>query len=180
MSAARKNRKPVFEEGALIVHPHHGGGEVTAIREWEIAGVKQDYYCIKLINEDCLLMIPVQQAKEAGLRRALKRVKSIARVLTGEPEELDPDYRKRQVYIAQKIQNGDPAQLAEVIRDLAWCEHISGCTQRDLKLKSQAESLLISELVLTHDLDDLAEASQYVDTLIQETIAARTPEGEIT
>jgi CarD family transcriptional regulator len=171
MAAAADNGSSLdFEEGDPIVHPHHGGGEIVEIRRWAIADQERNYYCIELVNEDSTLMIPVAKAAEMGLRAAIHDLAPIEAILAAAPAALDNDYRKRQSTVAGKIKDGHAESLAEVIRDLAWREQSGDCTGRDLKLKAQAEDLLVSEIMLVPEIDGREAAVIWIGDRVQQNI----------
>lgn len=167
----------LFKEGDAIVHPSHGAGRIIAIKRWEVDGVERQYYNIELVNDHGVLMIPVEQAEEAGLRRATVDASDLYDVLGEEPNELDSDHRKRQAEIADRIHSGDAVLVTEALRDLAWREHTDSLTERDQKLKSEAEQLVIGELALQPDLD-LDSAAEQLHQQIQEAIEARRLDEE--
>lgn len=164
----------VFKEGDPIVHPNHGAGRIVSIKTWEINGVTRQYYNIELMNDHGMLMIPIEQAEEAGLRRATVDSERLTAVLNSEPNELDGDHRKRQADIAERIHSGDAELVTEALRDLAWREHTGNLTERDQKLKAEAEALVIGELALQPDLD-LDSATHHLHEQLREALDARQP-----
>jgi len=166
-----------FEEGDPIVHPSHGAGRLLSIQSWAVGGVERNYYNIELINEHGTLMIPVEQAEEAGLRLAISGEGAIKKVLKKSPEELPGDHRKRQSEISDKIHSGKAVKIAEALRDLAYRERIDGLTERDSKLKSEAEDLLIGELALIPELDMTLAAERLYD-MVQEAMDKHVPVEE--
>lgn len=167
----------VFKEGDPIVHPSHGAGRVVAIKTWLVDGVERRYYSIELVNDHGMLMIPIEQAEEAGLRRATVDRGNLYDLLNEEPNELDSDHRKRQAEVADRIRSGDAGLVTEALRDLAWREHTDSLTERDQKLKAEAEQLVIGELALQPDLD-LESAAEQLHEQMQEAIEARQPDEE--
>lgn len=161
-----------FKEGDAIVHPSHGAGRITGIKIWEVGGVERQYYSIELINDHGTLMIPVDQVEETGLRRATIDPSDLYDILREEPSELDSDHRKRQSELAERIRSGDAILVTEALRDLAWREQIDSLTERDQKLKAEAEQLVIGELALQPGLD-LESAAEELRQQIQGAIEAR-------
>lgn len=161
----------LFKEGDAIVHPSHGAGRITGIKSWEVGGVERQYYSIELISDHGTLMIPVDQAEETGLRRATIDPSDLYKILNEEPNELDSDHRKRQSELAERIRSGDAILVTEALRDLAWREQIDSLTERDQKLKAEAEQLVIGELALQPDLD-LDSAAEELHQQLQKAIEA--------
>ncbi len=165
---------PVFQKGDAIVHPTYGAGRVLAIQKWKVGGVERRYYSIELVNDQGMLMIPVEQAEGAGLRLAISDSDEIAAVLAKTPEVLDDDHRKRQTEIATKIHSGDALLVSEALRDLAWREHTGSLTERDTRLMSEAEAMLAGELALNPELT-LQGASQQIEQLVEDAIDVHDP-----
>lgn len=164
-----------FKQGDPIVHPAHGAGRITSIPKRRVGGVERQYYCIELINDHGTLMIPVEMAEASGLRRATLDPAGIFDVLSAEPNELDNDHRKRQAEIELRIRSGNAGLVTEALRDLAWREHNDSLTERDQKLKSEAEALVIGELALQPDLD-LESAATRLHQHIAEAIESQQPD----
>lgn len=170
--------KPLeFKKGDAIVHPTHGAGRIVAIETWEVAGIERRYYSIELINDHGMLMIPVDQADEAGLRRAVSDPKTIYAVLKKEPHELDSDHRKRQARVSDQIRSGEAQEITEALRDLAWRERTDSLTERDQKLKSEAEDLIVGELALQPDLNR-ETAAQQLHEQVTDAMNAHIPVGD--
>lgn len=184
--AKRQSTKPddsgdlpaaAFKVGDPIVHPSHGAGRIIAIQTWEVAGVSRQYYSIELISDHGTLNIPVDQADASGLRRAVSDPDHIFDVLSEEPATLNSDHRKRQSDLADKIHSGDAGQITEALRDLAYREQISGLTERDQRLKSEAEGMLIGELALQPDLN-LDSAAARLQIEVHDAIEEHVPDDE--
>jgi len=58
----------MFEVGEVAVYPGHGVGKIESIEEKEFSGMKQAFYIIRIMDTDMTIMIPVDGAKNAGLR----------------------------------------------------------------------------------------------------------------
>jgi CarD family transcriptional regulator len=166
-----KKRKSGYVKGDGIFHPSYGAGVIIEVQEQQIAGIERRYYAIELVNDHGTLMIPVDRAELAGLRPAIRDAKVIAKVLAGEPQPLDDDHRKRQAELTNKIRSGEPTQVTEVLRDLAWRGHDGSLTERDQKLKAEAVNLLAGELALRPEFD-IDTASAQLTAMVNEAVAA--------
>jgi CarD family transcriptional regulator len=176
-AAATDAVRPAFAKGDTIVHPSYGAGTVVSIQKQKIAGVEREYYHIELVNDHGILMMPIDQAEAAGLRHAIGEPGRFEQVLAQHPEHLDADHRKRQAELAERIHSGDAFQVAEAIRDLAWREQQEGLTERDSRLKAEAETLLAGEMALMPEVD-LETASQHLSSMISSAIEKHLEESE--
>lgn len=159
----------MFKQGDAVLHPQHGAGIITAVETCEVAGVERTYYYIELINDSGMLMMPIEQADESGLRPTKSRPDAILAVLSRNPEELASDYRKRHSNIEAKVHSGDPKLVAQALRDLAWRKAVDKLSMRDEQLKEKAQTLLASIFALQDDLD-IDSASRHVSALVSQSI----------
>jgi CarD family transcriptional regulator len=121
MSIQKKtSQRQGFKTGESIVYPAHGVGQIVAIEEQEVAGMKLELFVIDFEKDKMRLKVPVAKADSVGMRklsetdfveRALKVVQGRARV------KKTMWSRRAQEYDA-KINSGDLIQIAEVVRDL--------------------------------------------------------------
>ena len=109
-----------FETNEYVVYPTHGVGRIVAIEEQEIAGCKLELFVINFEKDKMTLRVPTSKTQNAGMRklsdeavvtRALETLRGRARV------KRTMWSRRAQEYQA-KIASGDPASIAEVVRDL--------------------------------------------------------------
>ncbi len=114
--AAKEN----FVEGDYVVYPTHGVGKVERIATEEIAGHKLDLIHITFEENRMTLRVPVSKARTAGLRKlATRKVFDEAlALLKGRARIKRTMWSRRAQEYEQKINSGDPMQIAEVVRDL--------------------------------------------------------------
>ncbi len=114
-----------YKTGQFIVYPAHGVGQITAIEEQEVAGMKLELFVIDFQKDKMRLKVPVAKAETVGMRklsegdyveRALKVVQGRARI------KRTMWSRRAQEYDA-KINSGDLISIAEVVRDLYRAEN---------------------------------------------------------
>jgi len=140
----------MFDIGDKVVHPTHGAGQVTGIKEQDLLEQYHRYYVIDLAVDDRTLMIPVSNAREIGLRSISREaaLSKVWRTLSGAGESLSDDYKKRQERIQKKLKTGDVIKVAEVIRDLSALKHEDHLTSFDTQLFERAQQFLASEVAL--------------------------------
>ena len=63
----------MFKVGDLAVYPAHGVGRIEAIESRDIGGQKQDFYIMKILENDMIIMIPVNNVESVGLRDIIDR-----------------------------------------------------------------------------------------------------------
>ena len=112
--------KEDFAEGDFVVYPTHGVGKVERIATEEIAGHKLELIHITFEENRMTLRVPVAKARTAGLRKLATRVmfdKALA-LMKGRARIKRTMWSRRAQEYEQKINSGDPMQIAEVVRDL--------------------------------------------------------------
>jgi CarD family transcriptional regulator len=112
--------KMPFSEGELVVYPTHGVGKITAIEEQEIAGHTLNVFVVTFDKDRMTLRVPLAKAKNSGLRRLSSRKEMDAALakLRGRSRAKRTMWSRRAQEYQAKIASGDPASIAEVVRDL--------------------------------------------------------------
>ena len=112
--------KEDFAEGDYVVYPTHGVGKVERIATEEIAGHKLELIHITFEENRMTLRVPVAKARTAGLRKLATRemFDKALDLLRGRARIKRTMWSRRAQEYEQKINSGDPLQIAEVVRDL--------------------------------------------------------------
>jgi CarD family transcriptional regulator len=109
-----------FRTNEFVVYPAHGVGQILAIEDQEIAGLKLELFVINFMKDKMTLRVPTAKVANVGMRklsepalvrRALDTLKGRARI------KRTMWSRRAQEYEA-KINSGDIVAIAEVVRDL--------------------------------------------------------------
>jgi RNA polymerase-interacting CarD/CdnL/TRCF family regulator len=153
----------MFDIGDAVIHPDYGPGKVINIEQVSCLGPRKRYYEIELLDDtDTQIWVPVPRAEEAGLRSPvpLPRLRQMWRALGARPEPLPQDHKERYAQITPKLHSGDPIQLAEAARDLAWRRWKEGkLTKRGEDLYKEAVKRLAGEVaVIQHKEMQAAQA----------------------
>jgi len=109
-----------FTAGDLVVYPTHGVGKITGVEKQEIAGFSLNVFVVLFDKDRMTLRVPVTKAKGSGLRRLSSR-KEMDLALTklkGRSRAKRTMWSRRAQEYEAKINSGDPASIAEVVRDL--------------------------------------------------------------
>ena len=109
-----------FKPGDHVVYPAHGVGMVTAIETREVAGMELEMLVIEFDKEKMTLRIPVGKVDSAGLRglASKKDMQDALKTLKGKVRIKRTMWSRRAQEYEAKINSGDPASIAEVVRDL--------------------------------------------------------------
>ena len=139
-----------FEVGDLAVYPAHGVGRINAIESKVINGEKHNFYIMKIIENDMVIMIPTWNVDSVGLREIIAE-KDIPEVYDIMQENRDSPadnqtWNRRYREYMEKIKTGSLHDVAEVFRDLYLLKLNKDLSFGERKLYDTAQGLLVREL----------------------------------
>lgn len=159
-----------FAVGDPVVHPAQGAGTVREVTTFERDGEPRLYYSIQLIDDSGMLLVPADSADDLGLRPARYGADQIHEQLFNEPELLSDHYRSRHAAVRRRLKSGDPIQVAQAVRDLAWREHVGELTKVDNDLFREGKEMVIGELAAKRG-TEMSAAGRRLEEMLQEAIA---------
>lgn len=114
------SEKNGFGAGDFVVYPTHGVGKINGVETQEIAGQTLSVFVIHFEKDRMTLRVPIGKAKNSGLRRLSTRKEMDAALLKlkGRSKARRTMWSRRAQEYEAKINSGDPASIAEVVRDL--------------------------------------------------------------
>ena len=142
----------MFRIGDLVAHPMHGAGVIDAIIQEKVAGSTQEYYVFKMPVGGLLLKIPVANSEAIGLRTIIKAEALIAGIPLLEVES-SANWNKRYQENLQRLKSGDLREVSRVIKGLMTRDTRRGLSTGERKMLQTAKRILISEIVLTEQVD---------------------------
>jgi CarD family transcriptional regulator len=109
-----------FGEGDFVVYPTHGVGKIVGIETQEIAGHTLSVFVVLFDKDRMTLRVPLAKAKVSGLRKLSthKEMDDALAKLRGRSRAKRTMWSRRAQEYQAKIASGDPASIAEVVRDL--------------------------------------------------------------
>lgn len=155
--AIRKNMQR-FQIGDLAVYPAHGVGRIESIESKVVAGETLDFYIMKVLENDMVIMIPTSNVESVGLREIIskKEVPEIYKVMQEKhngPGDNQTWNRRYREYM-DKIKTGSLYEVAEVFRDLFLLKMTKDLSFGERKLYDTAQVLLVRELSTAKDTDE--------------------------
>ncbi|MDD3303817.1 MAG: CarD family transcriptional regulator [Clostridia bacterium] len=150
----------MFNIGDKVVYPMHGAGTIESIEEREMLGNSEDYYIIKMPTGGMKLMVPTSKVSNIGIREVSE--KSEADKVFGvlekpkSPYVHDANWSKRYNMNVDKIKSGDILEVAEVVRELSHRHMERGLSIGEKKMLATAKNILISEMVLSEEVNEEA------------------------
>ncbi len=141
----------MFQVGDKIVHPMHGAGIIESIVTQKVNGVVRDYYTLKLPGRTMLVMIPVENCAEIGVRPVVD-CEYAARVLDAIPTievNMTQNWNRRYRENMERLKSGDLFEVARVVKGLMLRDAKQGLSTGERKMLHSAKQILISEIVLS-------------------------------
>ncbi|MCE5244407.1 MAG: CarD family transcriptional regulator [Syntrophobacteraceae bacterium] len=147
----------MFKIGDLAVYPAHGVGKIESIETKSIGGKKQDFYVMRVLENDMKILIPVPNAESVGLRELID-VGDIPRVYeilkTREISVNGGTWNRRYREYMEKIKTGSIYELAEVLRDLTVLKGDKELSFGERKMLDTARTLLLKELSIVQKVSE--------------------------
>src|SRR3982074_442227 len=110
-----------FKIGDKAVYPGQGVGEVLGIEHKEIAGQRQSFYVLKILEHGMKIMIPINKVGSVGLRDIIsgEEVAEVYSILKTKAVAVDSTtWNRRYREYMEKIKTGSVFEIAEALRDL--------------------------------------------------------------
>ncbi len=166
-----------FRKGDAVVYPAHGVGRIDRVGFEEIAGHRLNLIHISFDENQMTLRVPVAQARAAGLRKLASR-KQLAEALTrvrGRPRASRLMWAKRAQEYLTKINSGDLASLAEVVRDLQSAGDGSGSSFSQRNLFELALDRLAAEFAAVNQTAKVDAVAQLNQALLEARTSVAQP-----
>ena len=147
----------MFKEGDLAVYPAHGVGVIEKIESKEISACRQDFYVMRILENDMKIMIPTQNIENVGLREIIgkKDVPKLFTILKKRDVTVDNQtWNRRYREYMEKIKTGSVYEVAEVYRDLLMLKVEKDLSFGERKMLDIARSLLVKEISLAKNVKE--------------------------
>jgi CarD family transcriptional regulator len=120
MNAKKTTQRQGFKTHEFIVYPAHGVGQIIAIEEQEVAGVRLELFVINFVKDKMTLRVPTAKVTSVGMRKLAETpmVKRALETLKGRARIKRTMWSRRAQEYEAKINSGDIVAIAEVVRDL--------------------------------------------------------------
>jgi CarD family transcriptional regulator len=157
-----------FAQGDYVVYPTHGVGQVVAVENQEIGGMKLQLFVITFDRDRMTLRVPVAKATKSGLRKLSSRtvMDSALTTLKGRAKVKRTMWSRRAQEYEAKINSGDPVSIAEVVRDLHRNANQPDQSYSERQIYEAALERLASELAAVERIDTQA-ATEKLEALLE-------------
>lgn len=162
----------VFAVGDLAVYPAHGVGKIEAIETKVVNGEEHDFYIVKILENNMVIMIPTWNVESVGLRNIINEdtVPKIYNTITQEPDSFfdNQTWNRRYKDYMEKIKTGSLYDVASVFRDLYLLKSSKDLSFGERKLFDTATNLLLTELSIVKNTTEAIIMSE-LEALLKST-----------
>lgn len=156
MEAQTTQAHGAFGLGDKAVYPGQGVAEVICIEERDIAGVRQCFYVLQVVDTERKILVPVANADAAGLRPLAARadIGAIFDILRERASADDQTWNRRYRGFMEKIKGGSLVALAEILRDLSRLKQGKQLSFGERRMLETAGTMLIKEIATAREQTD--------------------------
>jgi CarD family transcriptional regulator len=143
-----------FKVGDKAVYPAQGVAEVVRIEEKDIAGSRQKFYVLRILDTDRKILVPVANAGAVGLRQVISEVEicEIFDILRERTLAFDNQtWNRRYRGFMDKIKTGS---IYEVLRDLYRLKTDKQLSFGERRMLDTARTLIVKEIAIARDQTD--------------------------
>jgi CarD family transcriptional regulator len=147
----------MFKIGDLAVYPAHGVGVIERVETKQISGCSQDFYIMRILENDMIIMIPTKNVESVGLREIIgqKEVPRLYSILKKRKITIDNQtWNRRYREYMEKIKTGSVFEVAEVYRDLLTLKVEKDLSFGERKMLDTARNLLVKEISLAKNVKE--------------------------
>jgi CarD family transcriptional regulator len=157
-----------FLTGDFVVYPSHGVGRILSLETQQIAGYDLKVFVISFEKDRMTLRLPIGKASSAGLRRLSTptEMKAALAKLRGRTRAKRTMWSRRAQEYEAKINSGDPASIAEVVRDLYRNAGQADQSYSERQIFQAAMDRLVREFAAVEKIDE-ATATRKLEELLQ-------------
>ena len=161
------SRPAEFKAGDHVVYPTHGVGTVQGIETMTAAGMSLQMIVVTFDENRMTLKVPVNKAASSGLRKltSTEAMQEALDVLKGKARVKRTMWSRRAQEYEQKINSGDPVQIAEVVRDLHRNAGQPDQSFSERQIYEQAMERLAAELAAIDRTDKVAATEKLLQHL---------------
>ncbi len=146
----------MFEIGELVVYPAQGVGKVEDVQGKEMGGLMTQFYKIRILSNNGILLIPVDNAANVGLRRVCApeyggQIFEYLRDWSDFKGYAGQNWNRRYREYSDKLKTGDLADVAYVLKELMLISQDKDLSFGEGRLMEQAMGLITMELAYTLD-----------------------------
>lgn len=156
-----------FKVGQKVIYPNHGIGTIEQIEQKQIGDAKVAFYTIKLAATNTVVLVPVTNATEVGLRAPIALAEAETLIMTL-PDTVEPLTYSKSTFkeFSDKMRTGNIFEVADVLKKLTYVAQSNPLSFREQRMLERARFLVISELAGVMQDSDV-NIEKYVDEALE-------------
>jgi len=165
-----------FQIGDKVVYPNQGVGTIENISTRSFGSAFERFYLLRMGCNSLTVLVPFSNVANIGLRRVTKD-REISRVLSYLATgicTMNGDWKVRYKENADKMQNGNLLQAAEVLKGLLQLHVDKPLSFREKKMLDRARHMLVSEISIARNVPDV-QAEKILDRALSKAALALPP-----
>lgn len=156
----------MFCTGDRVVYPMYGAGVIEDIEEKMIDGRNEKYYVIGMPIGNLRITVSIDKAEKHGLRKIVDSEEVFNALHNSNLNSSESvNWNQRYKENLEKIKTGNVDKLAEVVKNLWSREKEKGLSSAEKKMFSNAKQILISEVILSEQIDREEAELKLLDAL---------------
>ncbi len=167
-----------FKLNEFVVYPAHGVGQIVSIEEQEVAGFKLELFVISFSKDKMTLRVPTSKVVGVGMRKISDpdTVKRSLDILAGRARVKRTMWSRRAQEYETKINSGDIAAIAEVVRDLYRSDAQPEQSYSERQLYEAALDRMVREIAAVQKSNEI-DALKAIESQLQKTSARQAKAG---
>ena len=162
----------MYKIGDRVFYPMHGTGYIENIEMKAVGGQAREYYAVKIVCGNILLMLPVEGGKIC-LRDIIsaEEAQNVLKHFEDCRVDTETSWGRRYKENMERLKSGLPKDTAEIVKALMIRDKNVGLSTGDRQVMVMAKNILCSELSFALDLEIVAlqrELQEIVDTQLAE------------
>jgi len=145
----------LFSKGDKVVYPLYGAGVIEEIEQQMIDGDMHTYYVVCICVLNLKIKVPSRRLEGIGVRAIYGKEDILAMIDSANNRtlEMSDNWNQRYKENMEKIKTGNLQDVALVFRTLLIKERQRGLSSAEKKMLSTAKQIIISELILSHEIE---------------------------
>jgi CarD family transcriptional regulator len=137
-----------FKVGQKVVYPNHGIGTIEQIEQKQIGAIALPFYTLRLAATNSLVLVPVSNATEVGLRRPISSAECDTLFTALSTDFVTPanDWKDRFKDFSDKMRTGNIFEVADVLKHLHYLSQVKPLSFREQRMLERSRYLVVSEL----------------------------------
>lgn len=135
-------------KGQKVAYPSQGVCMVENIESKTIGETSIDFYSLRVLSDNSIIMVPTEKAKDVGIRPIISSIqcKRLIACLSADFEAVSSDWKTRSRHFMEELQSGDIFKAADVLKKLAFLGIEKKLSFREQTLLDKAKFLIVSEI----------------------------------